>query len=511
MDIIINIIAALFALSSIIMIHEFGHFYFAKKAGILCYDFSLGMGPVLWKTKKGETTYGVRAFPIGGFVAMAGEEVTLEQFDKGDTIGIILKDGKVKEIILDNAKKAEISGEVFAYDLYGEEGGELFVDIAADGGRKIFSVHRDARYIFTEKKELQIAPYDRCFESKTMLQRFLSIVFGPVMNFIFAIILFIIVALFMGFPSYESSTIGEVNGQADEILFKGDTITSINGMVVEDWEDIGNILDSSLGVNETIAISVNRDGVIVDETINPMFFLGNLGVYGKNEASVINGVKIDVYTTKASEAGLIDGDIITNVDGVTIDSWNDLINHAMGLNGGDSSVTYLRDGEENTVTVSVLENDTLEVVGIESAEMKIGIAPEMKFDFFRSIGAGFTGSWGVVENIFGTLGLLFGGSNDVGVNDLSGPVGIISLISNSLNGGVLNYIAFIAFLSVNIGLINLFPIPGLDGGRIVFLGIEAARRKKMDKKVENMINNIVIMLLFAFIIYVTFNDVMRLF
>lgn len=518
MSIVISIIAFVFALGLIIFVHEGGHFIFAKRAGILCYDFSLGMGPVLYSKKVGETTYGIRAIPIGGFVSMAGEEVDSSQIKVGDKIGLTLDDdGYATEIILNNCKTASITGDIVLFDLYCENGEELYIDIATNEGRRLYFVRRDAFYIFGEKNnKLQIAPYDRCFESKSIPQRFLSIFAGPAMNFVLAILLFFIVALFTGFAS-EKNKVGSISGRAEDFLETGDVITKIGETEVTKWDQISDAMQLNLKSDDRIDVTVNREGVPNPNkySIDPLFLIGNLGVAGYHYDEITNGVKILIYTTKAEAAGLKDDDIITKVSSSigeeNITSWYSLVNYCKKLNGETVKVSVLRDGEEKLISVDTLSNKTLGVVGIDAVDMKIGISPDMEFNFVKSLGAGFTDSWGVVENVFGTLGLLFGGSNDVGVKDLSGPVGIFTLIKNSLTGGFLSYISFVALLSVNIGVLNILPIPALDGGRLVFLGYEAVTRKKVNKKVENIIHSVMFAVLMLFFIYVTFNDIGRLF
>ena len=101
MDFIINLLAFVFSLGLIIAIHELGHLIFAKKANILCFEYSIGMGPAIYKKKGKETVFAVRAIPIGGFVSMAGEAVSTEMVKEDQTVGLNFKDGKIKEIILD--------------------------------------------------------------------------------------------------------------------------------------------------------------------------------------------------------------------------------------------------------------------------------------------------------------------------------------------------------------------------------------------------------------------------
>src|SRR5574344_2120252 len=99
MDLLINIVAFVFSLGLIVALHELGHFFFAKKANILCHEYAIGMGPLLWSKRKGETLYSIRAIPIGGFVSMAGEQIENALLTKGQTIGVNFEGDLIKEII----------------------------------------------------------------------------------------------------------------------------------------------------------------------------------------------------------------------------------------------------------------------------------------------------------------------------------------------------------------------------------------------------------------------------
>jgi regulator of sigma E protease len=111
--------------------------------------------------------------------------------------------------------------------------------------------------------------------------------------------------------------------------------------------------------------------------------------------------------------------------------------------------------------------------------------------------------------IFDTLGLLF--SNTVGVSDLSGPVGIYTITSNALSQGLVTFINWTALLSVNLGILNLLPIPALDGGRLVFLGYEGITKRKVNRTVENYLHAAMFILLIGFFFYITYHDILRLF
>ena len=112
--------------------------------------------------------------------------------------------------------------------------------------------------------------------------------------------------------------------------------------------------------------------------------------------------------------------------------------------------------------------------------------------------------------IFKTLGLLFTDSS-VHIDDFSGPVGIFQLITNTVSSGILPLLSLMAYLSVNIGFVNLLPLPALDGGRLVFIIYEAITKKKPSQKVENIVHTVGFLLLMALFVFITFNDVLRLF
>ncbi|MDE7101130.1 MAG: site-2 protease family protein, partial [Anaeroplasmataceae bacterium] len=208
--VIVSIIAFILILGVIIIIHEGGHFFFARRAGILCHEFSIGMGPAIYKKKFKETTFCIRAIPIGGYVSMAGEEITSDLVKVGNQIGLNILDGKVSEILTDESLEAQVQGEVVDIDLYGKDDMPLFITINDGLQDHYYEVLRDAYYVFKKGDKMQITPYDRSFESKTLLQRFLTLFAGPFMNFILALFIYLIINFIQGVPNYNSSVIGSV-------------------------------------------------------------------------------------------------------------------------------------------------------------------------------------------------------------------------------------------------------------------------------------------------------------
>lgn len=539
--IFIAILAFVFGLGLIICIHEFGHFIFAKRAGILCYEFSIGMGPAIYRKKKGETVYAIRAIPIGGYVSMAGEQIADSLIREDQEIGLNFTDNIVTEIILDPDEEAMTKGFVVSSDLYDAEGNGLYIELKTEEEVKKYLVAKDAFYVQPgsgnrEWRKMQIAPYERSFESKKLLPRFLSISFGPIMNFLLAIVLYMIVGLCVGKADMSKTVIGEASGPSasliagtnEQKIMKNDQIIEIEGVEVNNWNELSNRLDELCG-NNSIEVKLLREGYSspITVAINPIMMAANLGIYGSSDMDTTYGVPVYLYMINAKDAGLQNGDLVKSVNGTMVASLGDIINICKDLNGGKVEVVVdraLRDdnGEiifegttptykekDKIITIEIFEDNLLTNQGVKRVDHKIGISPKMKFDPLYAIGYGFTGTWGTFTQVFGTLGLLFT-SKQVGVGDLSGPVGIFSLVENTVRLGLVNYISLIAMLSVNIGIINLLPIPALDGGRLVFLAYEGITRRKPNRKFENILNTIVFVLLMVLFVYITFNDILRL-
>ena len=555
--VIVSIIAFILILGLIIIIHEGGHFFFARRAGILCHEFSIGMGPAIYKKKFKETTFCIRAIPIGGYVSMAGEEISSELIKIGDKIGLNLLEGKASEIIVDENLEAQLQGEVIDLDLYGKDGNPLYVTINDGLQDHYVEVLRDAYYILKKGDRLQITPYDRSFESKSLWQRFLTVFAGPFMNFILAIVLYLIVSFATGVPNYNSTTIGSVslgnsslvveNGEeTTTLLLPGDEIKSINHTEVKSWNDVNHELTKLLEQNKTTAtLSILRDGnpmTVEVECYTNIVSLGltNIQVEKKEfPAEVTKGLRVGnlalryLDDSKKGDYPLSYGDIITklkvdkvNSNGnveegtpIEIESWGQLVEifkAADVVNVHFEYYSYEKKGIvslEDSATLQTYGNEVLNNQRIDKIQVKIGISPSMHFDFFGCIGTAFVNFWDDFTLIFRTLSLLIAptsGIRQVGVQDLSSFVGIFSLVQTFVSSGFLSLLAFTAMLSVNIGVMNLLPIPALDGGRIMFLGYELVTRKKPSKKVENIINNVFFILLMILFVFVTYNDIVRL-
>lgn len=541
--IVLNIIAFIFAIGIIILIHEAGHFYCAKKAGILCHEFSIGMGPVLWQKRKGETMISIRAIPIGGYVAMADSTVEQILINEGETIGINLEDGSVKELVLDQNLDADFRGVVKHIELLGVHGEGLEVTLEIDGEDKTYPILRDAFLVSSPKDRIQITPYDRSFDSKKISQRFITISAGVIMNFVLSIVLYLIISFVTGVPANTNivGSVGEAYPSA-KFLSSGDIIKEVNGKEVTDWNSLGVIMeDVAKEGKTTITLKYIHDGVLKEENncgvylVLNSFGLSNMQI-DENASSYDKGAQVgnlglkygtgkDKATPSDDETVLKNGDYITairihgNSEWTVINDWSDLISN---LNAYTDVVSidykfYSQDKKKeiDSQTPIYSYSDAL-LSGQDIIKLKayIGVSPEYHFDFWGCTKAGFKQFGESSLVIFSTLKELIAPSaniREVGLSDLSGVVGIFNLVSRTLSSGFLAYLSLIALLSVNIGIMNFLPIPALDGGRAVFLIYEAITHKKPNKKFETLLNNIVFILLLILFVFVTYNDILRLF
>lgn len=541
--IVLNIIAFIFAIGIIILIHEAGHFYCAKKAGILCHEFSIGMGPVLWQKRKGETMISIRAIPIGGYVAMADSTVEQILINEGETIGINLEDGSAKELVLDQNLDADFRGVVKHIELLGVHGEGLEVTLEIDGEDKTYPILRDAFLVSSPKDRMQITPYDRSFDSKKISQRFITISAGVIMNFVLSIVLYLIISFVTGVPANTNivGSVGEAYPSA-KFLSSGDIIKEVNGKEVTDWNSLGVIMeDVAKEGKTTITLKYIHDGVLKEENncgvylVLNSFGLSNMQI-DENASSYDKGAQVgnlglkygtgkDKATPSDDETVLKNGDYITairihgNSEWTVINDWSDLISN---LNAYTDVISidykfYSQDKKKeiDSQTPIYSYSDAL-LSGQDIIKLKayIGVSPEYHFDFWGCTKAGFKQFGESSLVIFSTLKELIAPSaniREVGLSDLSGVVGIFNLVSRTLSSGFLAYLSLIALLSVNIGIMNFLPIPALDGGRAVFLIYEAITHKKPNKKFETLLNNIVFILLLILFVFVTYNDILRLF
>ncbi|EWG11992.1 RIP metalloprotease RseP [Cytobacillus firmus] len=417
-----TVIAFIVIFGALVFFHELGHLLFAKRAGILCREFAIGFGPKVFSFKKDETVYTIRLLPIGGFVRMAGEDPEMVEIKPGYRIGLILdKNEEVSQIILNNKDKYPDARIIEVEDADIEHSLVIkgYVEGEEDESIQIFKVSRSA-VLVEDGTETLIAPYDRQFASKTLGQRTMAIFAGPMMNFVLAFIVFVLIALMQGIPT-----------------------------------------------NEPALGKLTPDGA-------------------------------------AYEAGLKEGDMVQSVDGAEISSWSDVVEIIRKNPSEELEFLVERNGQEHTISVTPKVQDVEgEKIGI------IGVYSPMEKSPLKAITYGAKETYFWTKEIFVMLGKLVTGQ--FSIDALSGPVGIYVSTDTVAKSGIYYLMKWAGILSINLGIMNLLPIPALDGGRLMFFAVEAVRGKPIDRHKEGMVHFIGFALLMLLMLVVTWNDIQRFF
>jgi regulator of sigma E protease len=419
-----TIITFLIVFGVLVIVHEFGHFFFAKRSGILVREFSIGMGPkLIAHIGKDGTTYTLRLLPIGGYVRMAGLEDEETELSPGMPLSVELTPkNEVRRINV--SKKVQLPNSIPMELISADLVDDLVIKGYVNGDESqemTYKVQHDATVIEENGTEVRIAPRDVQFQSAKLGSRILTNFAGPMNNFILTVVLFIALAFLQG------------------------------GVAVYNTNQIGEVQENS----------------------------------------------------PAATAGLEDNDTILAVDGKKISSWDDLTNTVTKKPGKELTVLIEQDGKEKTVQMTP---KTIKSNGEKVGQ--IGVGPYMKTGFGDKVIGGLTQSWDMVKRIFSALGSLFTGFS---LDKLGGPVMMYQMSAEASRAGVKTVIYLMALLSVNLGIVNLLPIPAFDGGKILLNLIEGIRGKPLDPDKEGMITMIGFGFIMLLMILVTWNDIQRFF
>lgn len=227
--------------------------------------------------------------------------------------------------------------------------------------------------------------------------------------------------------------------------------------------------------------------------------------YGSTSNEPILGNLEESYPTY--QAGLRDGDRIIEINDKTIKTFED-VKLVFSLNAGQTFNIKVIDTNNNEKEV-VVSPDIIVEDDIEYYLYGISKEYILEYGFISSIKYGVTESYAIFRSMFQILGGLFTG--DVGLENMSGPIGIYTVVGETSKAGFENMLYLLVLIGINIGIVNLLPIPAFDGGRIVFLVMEKIKGSPINPKTENIIHAIFFILLMMLMIYITFNDILRLF
>lgn len=333
------------------------------------------------------------------------------------------------------------------------------------------------------------------FSTKTVWQRFKVIAAGPVMNFVLALVLFIIIALSFGILGTEIDSIDEASNEYIAGIRSGDKVLSINNKKAYVWEDIFfPILNSDA---PSYDISVERNGEIKEYTIEKNYRM----VVGITP-HVVDGkattyVSPSEVTSPAYKAGISDGDKVIKVNDKDVSTWEEITNEIGKGKDSEIKITVERNGEIKEFIMnaekqtSMMFNTVLEksfLTALVSSAYKTVYYIQLMFDV-------------IFKMITGKLG-----SDAVG-----GPVMVINMVGEAAKTGILPLLNLAAFISINLGFMNLLPIPALDGSKLMFLIIEAIRGKAIPIEKESFVHFVGFILLITLMIFITYKDIMRIF
>jgi len=274
---VIGTLAFIFVLGTAILVHELGHFIAARKFGVLCHEFAIGMGPILWKKRKGETLYTLRAIPIGGYVMMGQDEGERDLIKIGETIGLTLDHaGNVAKIHV-SYDEGEVVGQLVSdTDTISRE---LRLTLEVMGEEVVYPVARECVYIDTKQgREQHIVPTDRRLESKPKRQRLVILAAGAMMNFVLAFVFVVIVGAVLGEPIGSTSQLAAVSSgdpAAEAGLLVGDHIVAIDDTPIHSGEDLVAALNST----DEVLITFERDGQVMEVYVTPEAHRVQEGVY----------------------------------------------------------------------------------------------------------------------------------------------------------------------------------------------------------------------------------------
>jgi len=451
MDLLYTILVTLGTLAVLVAVHEFGHFWVARRCGVQVLRFSIGFGTSLfsWRDSQG-TEYSIAAIPLGGYIKMLDER----------------------------------EGEVPDSELH------------------------------------------RAFNRKSVLQRIAVVSAGPIANLLLAVVAYWF--LFMAGESGYVPIIGEV--EPDSVaavagLEAGQEIVAVDGGATPTWQALSFRLLDRIGDTGTIRFAVQYpDSSMVYESEAPI----DRWLSDQEQPDLYAGLGISLYTPEvppvvgeivagspAAASGLRPGDKVLRADGLPMDLWMDWVDYVRARPGQSIELEYQRDSEiRQTVIVPEFAHDEN---GEEMGRVGIAVAlpempPEMVRQFPRgpveALGAGIFRTWELSVFTLKAIKKMVLGL--ISPKNLSGPITIAKVAAASAKSGLESYISFLALLSVSLGILNLLPIPVLDGGHLLFYLVELLAGRPVPEKIQAVGYQLGLFMVLSIMLLALYNDFTRL-
>jgi len=446
-----TLVSFIVVIGVLILIHELGHFLVARWAGVGVERFSIGFGPVLLRWRGKETEYCLSAIPMGGYVKMMGEENPLE----GGTGSI---------------------------------------------------------------------PYDpaKAFALKPLWIRFLIVFAGPGMNFVLAAAIFIVVLGTVGRPVWPAvvGRVAEGSPAAAAGIQTGDTVVAIDGRRVTYWEDLERAVDGSNG--RRLDLTVRRDGgeralsvaprqiTVRDPIFREERQDWELGI-GPRLTPTIGGVSPG---SPAEQAGLRAGDHVVAVAGQPVFTPEELIQAIQKRAGQTFDVTVERDGARRTVQVTATSVKERGLTGQEAEVGRIGVSivtrglSHAAYSPPAAVWYGLVRTWDMT--VLTAKGFWKIVTGQLPMSNLGGPLQIASETGRQAQEGTAPLAAFTAVISVNLAVLNLLPVPMLDGGHLFFFLLEALLGRPLSLRKREVAQQVGFVLLMLIMVLALYNDLVRI-
>ena len=454
------ILAPILVFGLVIFVHELGHFIAAKAVGVYAPRFSIGFGRPIFKFRRGETQYILAWLPLGGYVRMASRH---------DAEAAFLEGGNEE-----NAQRPENDPD---YD-------------------------PNAMIPFGPKP----VPEDRWFESKPLWARIVIMIAGVTMNAVLAFVVATALAFHYGDVVYPSTVVGGVDAPSNAPqlaqVHAGDTLHAVNGQPVHTWNDVRKEIASS---SDVVTLSTQRGRVVVP--------VGGTGPTPEEVADALNLYLPPVIDTifpgnPAAQAGFQRGDSVVSVEGHPVFSWADMVGQVGSSPNRPLAFVIRRGAATETLTVTpkpVQEPDP--ATGEMRTVGKIGagtrdLSRKTALSVQQAFASGLRITKANAGAVFTVLHQI--GAGKQSVRELGGPIAITRAAVSAARSGIDELFYLIALLSINVAVLNLLPIPILDGGQILINVLESAKGSPFSMRTREYILRfglLAIALLFAIVMY----------
>ncbi|MFL5582248.1 MAG: RIP metalloprotease RseP [Gemmatimonadaceae bacterium] len=467
------VLAPIIVFGLVVFVHELGHFLAAKWAGVYAPRFSIGFGPALWKRRYGETEYILAALPLGGFVRMASRH---------DDEGALLEGGS-ENVAAERAAR-----------------GERPVDWDAE-----------AMIPFGPKP----IPEHRWFESKPLWKRLVIMLAGVTMNVLLALVISIGLVAHFGRTNVPTSVVGAVRASAKlpalpTLLQVGDTIRAINGRPVSTWRDVERQIMNAPGVS--LSVRTHR---------------GEFAVAAGGPASEVRqqfASGVDFYIPPvidtvlagqpAAAAGLRKGDSVVAIAGSPVRSFSQLVEHVSAAPGRPLVFRVIRGGAPVEVTVRPVATPARDPVTRKTVSVgRIGAGPpdvtvHEAIGFGEAIREGAARTLEMAGTIVSVVRGLF--KREVGVDQLGGPIAIVRASVDAGRQGIEYVLGLLALISINVAVLNLLPIPILDGGQVLLNVAESVKGSAFSVRTREYVLRLGLLAILLLFVLVMFNDLKSL-